>query len=205
MIAFMILTRMYKKSTAANGWFHQQYRQFMKEGCYQNEQLWSREGQDWLKAKKATEPGLWRDGNWNLPKHPVVGVGYYEAEAFSKWAGKRLPTELEWERAACGTDGREYPWGNEFDKNKCNTEEAVIKKTTPVIHYSKCISPVGCYDMAGNVWEWTDSWYDNDKDEKVLRGGSWFRSAQFCRCAARYDFDLPFVRDFDIGFCCARI
>ena len=142
----------------------------------------------------------------------MVGVSYYEVEAFAAWSSKRLPTEKEWERAARGTDGREYPWGNEFDPEKCNTEESKIGKTTRVTRYPNGISAVGCYDMAGNVWEWTDSWYDDDDNNnnnnnnntmRVLRGGSWDFDRDDARCADRSRFH-PIIRFIFIGFRCAR-
>jgi len=182
---------------------NQQYKKFIRKGCYQDEQLWSIAGQAWLNAEKATEPSYWYDDKFNQPEHPVVGVNYYEAEAFAKYAGKRLPTEKEWERAARGTDGRKYPWGNEFDKNKSNTYQSEIGKTTPVTRYSNGISPVGCYDMVGNVSEWTNSWYHPEKSQRVLRGGSWFSDQFSVRCAGRSRSDRD-DRSFDIGFRCAR-
>lgn len=133
----------------------------------------------------------------------MVGVSFYEAEAYAKWSGKRLPTEKEWERAARGTDGRKYPWGNDFDLKKCNTFESKIIRTTPVTRYPNGISLTGCYDMAGNVGEWCQDWYDESKSEKVLRGGSWLNNRNFAQCSIR-DRCHPLGRDPIIGFRCVR-
>jgi gamma-glutamyl hercynylcysteine S-oxide synthase len=131
----------------------------------------------------------------------VVGVSFYEAEAFAEWSGKTLPTEAQWERAARGTDGREYPWGDKFDGEKCNTAESGIGKTTRVTRYPNGISPDGCYDMAGNVWEWTAS--KLDENTMVLRGGSWVNDRDDARCAYRFRLH-PFSRLLYIGFRCVR-
>lgn len=118
-------------------------------------------------------PEYWTDPKWNKADHPVVAVSYYEAEAYASWAGKRLPMEQEWEKAARGTDGRAYPWGDVFDTTKCNSEESAIDATTPVTKYTEGISPSGCCDMAGNVWEWCASWYDKSNNRRVIQRGSW--------------------------------
>jgi serine/threonine-protein kinase len=145
----------------------------------------------------AVEPGF--------EEHPVIFVSWYGARAYAQWSGKRLPAEEEWENAARGIDGRVYPWGNEFDKDKCNTYKSEIGHTTPVKRYKEGLSPYGCLDMAGNVWEWTDSRYEEGirYASKVLRGGSWGLKRSLARCAARAGFP-PGGGDNGIGFRCAR-
>ena len=178
---------------------NEKYRVFISADGYGNRAYWSEEGWKWKSECNITCPEYWNDIKWNKADCPIVGVSYYEAEAYAKWAGKRLPTEWEWEKAARGTDGREYPWGDEFDKEKCNSAKAGFRHTTPVTQYPKGVSLYGCYDMAGNIWEWCADWYDETKDSRVLRGCSWSCTPVNLRVSFRFRYDADYRFNL-IGF-----
>ena len=133
--------------------------------------------------------------------HPVVLVSWNNAEVFCNWAGLQLPTEQEWEKAARGDkDGRSYPWGDNWVDGRCNTSEADVRGTTPVGQYSpQSDSPYGCADMAGNVWEWTESWHDEEQTRRVLRGGSWLYGKGYARVSIGNHF-TPNLAVLEFGF-----
>jgi formylglycine-generating enzyme required for sulfatase activity len=190
-----------------------QFWAFVEDQGYQEAGYWA----------EAIEKGEWSEGQYkgcydpeariepvgfglpfNLANHPVVGITWYEAMAFCRWLSARLgeqvtlPSESQWEKAARGTDGRIYPWGDEADPNRANYDDTRLGSTSAVGCFPNGESPYHCLDMSGNVWEWCADWYDEKKKtRRVVRGGSWHSDGSGVRCALRRS-NLP--DDHGIGF-----
>ena len=158
-----------------------QFGYFLEDGGYRNRwrDCWSDKGWRWKERDGWVEPRYWRTVELNQANQPVVGVSWYEAEAYCNWLSQstgntyRLPSEAEWERAAGHNDGREYPWVGEWEDSFSNTSEAGLGRSSAVGMFPSSQAVCGADDFAGNVLEWTSSWYDADRGMRVLRGGSW--------------------------------
>ena len=138
---------------------------------------------------------------------PVIGINYYEATVFSLWLGLRLPTETEWEKTSRGTDGRDYPWGEAmgYQTGYCNTADFVVGHTNPVTDFEEGISPYGCFDTAGNAWEWCVQLHSSQfTTQKIVRGGSWLNYLVNAKCHFRNSFD-PAERHPGVGVRCTTL
>lgn len=213
-----------------------EYLAFMHDHGYERREFWSDAGWQWAQESGARAPTYWalQDGAWRTrvmdregppdPDAPVCHVCYYEAEAYARWAGKRLPTEAEWEAAASWDPAtgrsRRYPWGDEPPTPDLANLDQLSFGTAPVGAYPRNVSALGCYGMIGDVWEWTASDFHGypgftafpypeysevffGTEYKVLRGGSWATRPGAIRNTFR-NWDYPIRRQIFSGFRCAR-
>jgi formylglycine-generating enzyme required for sulfatase activity len=186
------------------------FKTFVAAGGYTKKEFWSEAGWKWLNGRSPRNPCPPLSGKPNLP---CVDVTWYEAEAYARWRGGRLPTEAEWEFAARGPQSLIYPWGNTFDENKAN----IISKTglKPAGSYADGVSWIGAHDMAGNAMEWVQDWLDTNYYQqkievdppgpasgfkKVEKGGWWGSNPFVARSAYRHYEDPPDYADGHIGF-----
>jgi iron(II)-dependent oxidoreductase len=208
---------------------------FIAAGGYATPEYWSEAGWRWLTDSGVNAPKYWElvDGEWTTrsmdrispvdPRHPVCHICYHEAEAFARFVGKRLPTEIEWEVAASWDPAgarRTYPWGNRPADHRIANVDQLAFGTAPVGSYPQNVSPLGCYGMIGDVWEWTSSdfgpWPGFESfpykeysevffgaDYKVLRGGSWATRPGAVRNTFR-NWDYPIRRQIFSGLRCAQ-
>jgi formylglycine-generating enzyme required for sulfatase activity/Cdc6-like AAA superfamily ATPase len=211
------------------------FARFIEDGGYQDARWWAaaiadgywREGQIRDSQNKRSKPEYWDDSRWNSPSQPVIGVTWYEATAYCRWLTAmlddgcvyRLPTEAEWERAARGESFSVYPWGDEWQEDRCNSRETDLSVTSPVGIFPKGMTEDSIEDMAGNISEWCQDWYDKKSYAKnknvsnpfgpaqgfyrVLRGGSWYDESLQTRCAYR-NRSHPAFGNNRIGFRCVR-
>lgn len=180
----------------------------------------NREYKQFLDASSHKPPAYWEAGVYpnEQADYPVHSIDWHDAHSYCLSLGKRLPAEAEWEKAARGTDGRSFPWGNDYDPKKANGQGA-FGGPVKVGNYEKGRSPYGLYDMSGNVAEWVADWYkaypgsgyedtDYGKKFKVIRGGGWGGIGHYNLSLYRrtsYRFYAPPTNDFeDVGFRCVK-
>ena len=198
-----------------------QFRPFIEGDGYRNKRYWTEAGWKWREEGKILRPDYWDNAKWNSDLFPVVGISWFEAVAYCRWLSAqtgqafRLPSEAEWEKAARGPGGFIWPWGNDWQADRCNSKEAGKQATTPVDAYPQGASPYGVLDMSGNVrewcatvWrqkypytlanEWQNAYLEPDKS-RMLRGGAWYSEQKNVRGACRDHHHFPRYRLDNIG------
>jgi formylglycine-generating enzyme required for sulfatase activity len=199
------------------------YAAFMGDGGYGDRTWWSRDGWAWRSAENVEKPRFWGEDEWRIyltPNHPVVGISFYEAEAYAAYRGARLPREAEWEKAARGTDGRKFPWGDVWIDDACGMRGVGPRSTVPIGVFPKGASPYGVRDLVGCIWQWcTDPFLgwggsgEADHDAKASDplptrrttcGGAWNTLQWSVSCLGRNGYP-PTARFSNVGFRCVSL
>jgi formylglycine-generating enzyme required for sulfatase activity len=198
------------------------YAGFIAAGGYRERRFWSRAGWRFRCEKALTKPRFWGEPEWalvNVPNHPVVGVSAFEAEAYAAFREARLPSEAEWEKAARGTDGRRFPWGNEWIDDACGVRGQGPRGTLSIGAYPRGKSPYGLFDVVGCVWQWCADAADDDAEpgdedpfvdpddydesaKRVTKGGGWNNLQWSISCPGRNGYP-PDAQFSNVGFRCA--
>ena len=171
---------------------------------------WKKFSPKLLKKTGMTKLQKFNEKTFVKSDYPVVGIDWFDAYAYAKWAKKRLPTEAEWEKAARGLDGRIWPWGNKWDFKKCNSGGYEWKGErdghiypAPVKSFANGKTVYNCFNMAGNVWEWVNDRYDNITKTKIIKGGGSNSYPSWVRPAVRKSYE-PGYKTFNLGFRCVK-
>jgi gamma-glutamyl hercynylcysteine S-oxide synthase len=197
------------------------FAEFVGAGGYTIREHWTTAGWSWRTEERIERPRFWDEDEWRaylVPNHPVVGVSFYEAEAYAAFRGARLPTEAEWEKAARGTDGRQYPWGPDWVDDACGMRGVGPRSTVPIGIFPKGQSVYGVRDLVGCVWQWCVNPFrgwggSGDDDEasasptdgphprKTTCGGAWNTQRWSVSCLGRNGFPCT-ARFSNLGFRC---
>jgi iron(II)-dependent oxidoreductase len=194
---------------------------FIDAGGYSAPRFWSRQGNLWRRENAVVSPRFWAEAEWAaylVPNHPLVGVSYYEAEAFAAWRGARLPREAEWEKACAGPRGCQHPWGDELGEDRAAMRSVGPRGTVPIGTFPRGRSGYGVSDLVGCVWQWCadavdeDAEWDDedpfvdperyaDETPRVTRGGAWNTLPWSICCTAMNGYP-PVARFSNLGFRC---
>ena len=190
---------------------------FIEGDGYARREYWSQAGWSWRVEGAVDRPRFWGEPEWagyQVPNHPIVGVSFFEAEAYAAFAGGRLPTEAEWEKAARGTDGRKYPWGNEWIEDACGMRGVGPRSTIPIGVFPRGASPYGVRDLVGSVWQWCVDGFQgwgrgpgdgvavaSDAPRRTTCGGAWNTLQWSVSCLGRNGYPAT-ARFSNLGFRC---